>query len=382
MATESRPLFNPCDSPSTQRLPAKIWELLRRNDAFRNEVERLQKLDKQAAQETEAYHRAATQHNQALAGSDNARMTATQKRLDQIKHRPIRSKARGLIEKHTRTHPLAALALTWLVPEPAFHDLRKKNGQIEYGEGASPDYNDGSWRWERPNDGPKGAVGHHFSRGPNISARNPDWKNWRRGEALFSLTTAWNRLPKSFKRSFVSVWKEHYDFQSAYEFTYIHPPRKTDNWDRADFAKYLAFTETVSRHRLFAVSPTALTTKDVGAVFEKLREQVMANLPKNREHLFGSEAAWRHYLARSERGLSMAEHIAGPDWKAKESDQLTAQVRNQRKNVQYGVNAVKKLISLVFPSFDLKKAALVHSAPLRKKRRKPRSQIALATPLR
>ncbi|MFZ0828833.1 MAG: hypothetical protein WAO02_15560 [Verrucomicrobiia bacterium] len=403
MAGSPRQFFNPCSSHKNERIPAKIWELLRRNSSFRRNVNRLRALDKRGAKETEEYQEVARQFNlatdalaEALRQKNSptlkekiatlkAQQAAAWQSLEPIKNRPIRRQTFRLIEKHRKTHPLAALALTWLVPEPEFFICCKRCGRIQEGHGISPDLRDSSWVWRNAyvGRGRKLAVkvgGESRTRGPGIFAPRltnpfPDWQNWRPGGALFDCTTSWNRLPKSFRSWFVSEWQNHYDSKDGYEFNYVRPPRRNDILSRDTAAQYWGFLETVSRARLFAISPTLLTTKDVGAVFERLQNRVKKGLPEGREHLFGSEAAWGHYLALKERRLSLAEHIVGADYQKEDSTIVTEKVRNQRRNVQFGVKAVEKMTALVYPVFELKNAALTHSAPPRdkKKRRKPQA---------
>jgi hypothetical protein len=365
-------LFNPCQVPKSQRLPAKIWELLRRNVSFRCEVKKLHALDKRAKQETVEYGEIARQYNMATAEKDTALIAEWQSRFDAVKDRPIRRKACRVIETHKKMHPLAALALTWLVPEPLFAACRRREGQIEEGTGFSPDLNHPSWKWWKSNQ-PQGATSHDFVRGPELSGNFEEWLNWRPGLALFDCATPWNRLPKTFKSEFTRVWHEQYDRKDAFEFQYIHRPRKAESMTRADFARYLEFLDTITRHRLFAISPGILTTKDVSTAFERLQNRINKGLPESREHIFGSEAAWRHYLAIIEAKLSLREHIGGPDYKEKNSAEITNLVTNQRRNVLFGIRAIEKLMALVYPTFEFKTAVLVHSAPPRdkKKRRKP-----------
>src|SRR5690349_19651539 len=66
---------------------AKLWELLRRNDAFRNVVARLIKLDEKARAE---------------------------KTID------ARSEGFDLVRGYDASNSFAALALRWLVPNPCF----------------------------------------------------------------------------------------------------------------------------------------------------------------------------------------------------------------------------------------------------------------------
>jgi hypothetical protein len=342
--------FNPCSLNKHEQIPAKIWELLCRNTEFEKAVKRLRKLDTKA-RET---NRSGPEWKQSC----------------------------DLIDELNMLHPLAALALKWLVPEPEFFIHCKRHGRIQDGEGYSPDLQNPSWVWRNRYDGRtrKPAVqvgGVHLVRGPSCAASNittpfPDWQNWKPGEAMFDLSTTWNRLPKSFRNMFVRKWREIYDSPNGCEFNYIAPPRKTDILNRDDLAEYLAFVETVKSCRLFAVSPAMLTTKDVKTVFSKLQDKVKKGLPPNREHIFGSKQAWHHHIARVDRGLSLSKYLLGSGGERQSSAEDTLKIRDQRKNVEAGVEAIQKLIFLVYPVFDLKHAILVHSAPPRKRRRKPK----------
>ncbi len=84
-------LFNPCRAPKAQRLPAKIWELLRRSESFHREVEKLYDLDERARQETVAYGEIASHYNKAIAENDTALIAEWQPRYDAVKDRPIRN---------------------------------------------------------------------------------------------------------------------------------------------------------------------------------------------------------------------------------------------------------------------------------------------------
>jgi hypothetical protein len=371
MGAKLKSLFNPSSTPKVQRLPAKIWELLRRNDGFRQEVEKLWNLDQQAGEETKKYTEVVRRYNKAISDRDASR-GEWQQHYDSIKDRPIRKNTFNLIEKHQKTHPLAALALLWLVPEPLFAASRVREGQLEEGTGLSPDLKNPSWVWWRSNE-PQGAIGHYTMRGPEIGSHFEDWQTWQLGQKLFDYTTPWVRLPISFKSAFVRAWQQNYDLKDAYEFEYIYPPRQTDTLTPADFSQYLEFLETVMRRRLFAISPSILTTKDVNEVFARLQFQIKRSLPESRDHLFGTEAAWNHYLAIKERKLSFQEHIIGDEDRATPSTEITQKVRNHRRNVQSGVKTVEKLISLIYPLIDLKQMVRVRSAPPRDKtkRRKP-----------
>ena len=332
----------------------------------------LWKLDAQARDETTKHSEIAKKYNQAVADRDHAKLTEYRPQYDLLNNRPARKRTFSYIEKHQKSNPLAALALQWLVPEPLFASDRVRAGQREDGTGLSPDFNHSSWIWWK-SDRPQGAIGHYNVRGPEIGSHFEDWQNWRPGRNLFDCATPWNRLPRSFKSVFMRVWRQNFDLKDAYEFKYIHPPRKTDSLSRADFERYLEFLETVMHHRLFAISPAILTTKDVGEVFARLQNRIKRNLPENRDHFFGTETAWNHYFAIKEGKLSLLKHIVGHDHRTKSSTENTAKVRNNRRNVQFGVKAVEEMIALIYPEFELNKILLIHSAPPRDnaKRRKP-----------
>jgi len=93
MAQLSPRLFNPCSLDENEQIPAKIWELLRRNRDFRDAAERLTKLDAKERNDCEEigkYHGEAWQ------------------------------KSWRLVKRAAAHHPFAGVALQWLVPEPLF----------------------------------------------------------------------------------------------------------------------------------------------------------------------------------------------------------------------------------------------------------------------
>ena len=373
--------FNPDNVPEFQRLAAKTWELLRRNGSFRQDVDNFCALDKRAMEETAKYIEFAALYNQTINERDGSRLSHIEQHYNSVKDRPLRNETFNFIGQLRQTHPLAATTLMWLVPDPKFTIVCEHNGRVREGRGTSPRLDDPSWLWKDVYDGKGRRIpkvgGESWVRGPEISASSltspfTDWQNWRPGKGLFDCTTPWNKLPKSFKSRFLKEFKSNYDAQAAYEFHYVSPPRQSDNLKVEDAARYLEFFETVTQHRLFAISPTILTSKDVGKVFLKLQNQIKKGLPQSREHFFGSAAAWGHYLAIKEGKVSLARHIVGSKHHAVDATEITEIVRNNRKNVQAGVKAVEKLIALVYPVFDLKKAVLVHSSPPRNndKRRK------------
>jgi hypothetical protein len=94
MPHATQQLHNPCSLDENEQIPAKIWELLRRNAAFRDTVQRLRELD---AQESEYRTKPGQYHGSAW------------------------QKSWELVEKVSENHSSAGVALQWLVPEPLFH---------------------------------------------------------------------------------------------------------------------------------------------------------------------------------------------------------------------------------------------------------------------
>ena len=347
----TRDFFNPGDDTLSgdERIPAKIWELLRRNDDFKKVVQQLRQLDKKA-------------RRTKRSGSEW-------------------KESCRIIEDIQNTNPLAALALLWLVPEPLFLVACEHDGQIEDGTGLSPDFKHESWIWLKRDDAPQGAIGFPSRRGPEIAAHFKDWKNCHEGEALFNCEMAWLDLPKSFRGRFKAIWHRHYDSPNAFKvklFEKWNPLRvltqsvKAGTISGDDFDAALELHELIHSYHLFAVSPVMLTSSDVRSTFNKLGEDYLSRQPPKRENLFGTQAAWRHYIARKDCSLTLRQHLVGTT-SSRQSAEYTPAVRNRRKNVQAGVTAIEKLISLVYPVFNLAKAVLVHSAPPRKSRVKPKS---------
>jgi hypothetical protein len=131
MAHAPQHAYNPCSLDENEQNPAKIWELLRRNDRFKKAVARLEELDKRPRLE-----------NDSLNRNPRAVSLAMVHRLGEI-------------------HAFAAEAIQWLVPEPLFEinhvaipanlDLTWKDVVplefVKIQEGITPDPNDKDhWR--------------------------------------------------------------------------------------------------------------------------------------------------------------------------------------------------------------------------------------------
>src|ERR1041385_61750 len=93
MAQATQRILDPAFLDDDEQSPAKIWELLRRNDKFRSAVMRLARLD----------------------AKDKENHTKTGKY-----HGPAWEKSCRQIETAMEQHSFAGVALQWLVPEPLF----------------------------------------------------------------------------------------------------------------------------------------------------------------------------------------------------------------------------------------------------------------------
>jgi hypothetical protein len=194
---------NPCSLNENEQTPAKIWELLRRNQKIGRAVNKLQKLDSdEKANQFYGFKRVSYRIIQAL-------------------------------QQHA---DFVAVALQWLVPEPEFLVDRvavpqtlNSAGLVELeviaeGRGATPDPSDrANWCWEDVCKGqPRGAIGESFLRGPTVFRRICDdprfsskidpFQEWREffhiNKRNFTLETPWRESPHGFRRDFCLLWRQ------------------------------------------------------------------------------------------------------------------------------------------------------------------------------
>src|SRR5439155_4749927 len=199
MNTATQKPFNPCDINEDSKIPVKIWELLRRNRSFRDDVQRLTKLY--------------TKVRNDWAKTGNYHGSAWQKACRLVKR----------VEAH---HPFAGVALQWLVPEPFFHVRRvawplAKNWRkrpvfsprvIQLGEGTTPNMRDKEhWCWRnyrqanREANRPRGSPtdeGRLITRAPQVRLtisrfrRLADKVNpileWKRFDWPFTVEHSWS----------------------------------------------------------------------------------------------------------------------------------------------------------------------------------------------
>lgn len=381
MAHAPQNLQNPCLLDENEQIPAKIWELLRRNENFRADVARLTKLD------------AKERNNWKKTGKY---------------HGPAWQKSWRLVERIEAQHPFAGVALQWLVPEPLFHcsivtRSRGKKWTEQAGEGMTPDINDEKhWSWRDPSQLDVG--GHPMRRGPEVYwtkskfKRFRSWVNpimeWRRYSWPFTVEHSWTDAPPEFRRRFQFIWRRHFDSRptnpitkdrrdspAPHETNFFHgwnlmqlvsrahgQIRQANEWLlKAPFpslptkigsltkvpqaelrltdlesARLFTFDELVQDYRVFATPKTILTKASADAMCDWLADELKkgsdlyGNLLKgkllNEGELLGTASEWADWLAYK------AKQISG-----------TAKDTHFYRRCRY----MKSLVSLIYPVFDI-----------------------------
>jgi hypothetical protein len=397
MPVEPQPPFNPCSlKVEGEQIPAKIWELLRRNDRFRRAVRRLTDLDTQVAHLSKAEPRCA---------------------------HPAWRAAFQMIKALSRAgrHPFAACALEWLVPEPIFRIRQvaprpsKEGGRrlvtVLRGEGTTPDPRDKrSWRWFSDMARPR-LRGGWIRRGPELRRRTKEdprvtdkgeafkeWEDYGSDHGPFTGEDSWRDAPPEFRRRFLRLWRqlESRSADPAIEDRAGSPELHEENffvgWRLQDLlsaaaetgslsveavARSLRFDELARDYRLFAV-PKAVRTRSEARrlarwIFDQLliRENGSA-LPDREREIFGTELQWRIFLtvaALQQDGAPLEEalmesfdkiHLREADWHEGQP------VPDQRRRWgQYGPvwkDSYRKmdspltgsgLVQLIFPRFEV-----------------------------
>jgi hypothetical protein len=350
-----------------EQIPAKIWELLRRNRDFRDVVETLTKLDAKERSDSEKsgkYHGTAWQ------------------------------KSCRLVKRAAERHPFAGFALQWLVPEPLFHCLVaprphgkkwKQRGVFiprfsRVGEGVTPNVKDKGWVWRNPNK--RDTAGHLLRRGPEVYWTKSRFKRlrsrvnpileWKRYVWPFTVEHSWADAPAEFRREFQFIWRRQFDCRPTNPITKDRrdspSPHETDffqGWNLADFGasgrganlKELAvvfrFNDLAYNYRVFAIPKTILTKASADAMGKwlagelKKDSRLYADLLRdkllNEAELFGTANEWTDWLAYQ------AGHIAG-----------VVKDTHFYRRCRY----MNSLVDLVYPKFEVGKllAPPIHRA--------------------
>jgi hypothetical protein len=368
--------FNPCGNENEdENIPAKIWELLRRNAAFRAAVQKLRKLDEQERsnwEKTGKYHGASWNRSWRLV-------------------RDIEAK-----------HPFAGVALQWLVPEPLFHCHlatwpRGKHWKarpvfgirfLRVGEGRTPNINDSIWVWRNP--AKPDIAGHAITRGPDVywtksrferlrSKVNP-LLEWRRYNWPFTVEHSWRDAPPQFRREFEFLWRSRYDCRPKNPITGTRSdspePHETDFFEnrrrkdsrasgaggssKDDLVKFIRSKELADDYRVFAVPRQLLTRQAAKSAFEHLYKQVAVGLSDERQ-LFGTRGQWRDFLAvecfRSDseatRKHAIQSHLR--EGYGSKSAPFRKACQTYETDVTGRVAYIERLRDLIFPGFPLAK---------------------------
>jgi hypothetical protein len=312
-------LFNPCSLEENEQIPAKIWELLRRNTQFRTVAQRLISLD---AKEKDNHERTGNYHGAAWQRSWH------------------------LLKRIERQHQFASVALQWLVPEPLFHckvatwprgKKWKKRGvfatrYIRIGHGVTPDVTDPSWVWRNPER--LGANAHPMRRGPEIhltkskfkllrDSVNPIWE-WSRYSWPFTVDHSWAESPAEFRRQFEFIWRRDFDCRpfnpitqdrsdcaSPHEITFFHDWnlsnfQQSGKLTQKDLYQLCRFYNLAGGYRVFAIPETILTKASADEMGQWLAEtlkkgsRLYGNLLDskllNEGEMFGTTTEWTDWL--------------------------------------------------------------------------------------
>lgn len=305
MADNPRHEHNPCSLTENEQTPAKIWELLRRNEKFHRAVTKLQHID--AAAKTER-----TIGNAWFA-------------------------ADRLVKTLKEHHDFAGHALQWLVPEPLFRvskvaipkdiDLSGKSwvalDTITQGESTTPDIKDRKqWTWRRVKPRQPQAGGNIMRRGPTVewqtsadprfqSTVNPiaEWQEYHSKYGAFTLARSWKETPPEFKRVFCWLWRQRdsraKDSRTGQRFDapIPHETNFFQGWnlkssigrntlDQEAFARAYTFDDLAQHYRVFALPNSIRSRSEASLMADWLFSQLVKNLPAREPELFGSPLQW------------------------------------------------------------------------------------------
>lgn len=303
---------NPFLLNEAEAVPAKIWELLRRNVGFQKVVARLKAIDARTPGQLE--HPGRCPHEIGIA------------------------MMRRLAERHGFGH----VALQWLVPEPFFaiHEVDLPTDfdptgravvslkTVTLQEGTTPNPEDlEHWKCfvsDEKHDAEFFAnlQGRRLRRGPMIhfqtsadprlrDQRDPikEWRDYFSRGRTFSLTTPWRDAPRQFKRDLCFMWRQ-IDTRSQNPITgnridcpTEHETRLFDGWRLADalwasrveaedMARAIMFDDLARNYRVFAIPHAIQTRSEARRVADWLFDRLAANLPGREREVLGSPLQW------------------------------------------------------------------------------------------
>lgn len=380
MNFQSSSLFNPCSLDEDEQIPAKIWEFLRRNEEFREEVRRLIRFDARAKQSLKRIRKLLAQGvDQTFKTPEAAELRRECEKRNRMTFYGIR-----MLDKIGKRNPFAKVALQWLVPEPLFHcsvaalplgkKWRKRAAfpvrHLRVGVGTTPNVQGKDWVWTNPNR--PDIRGHSIVRGPEIhwtksrvkclrSWVNPI-KEWREYTWPFTVDHQWLAAPMGFRREFQFIWRNGFDCRpnnpltkdrrdapSPFETQFFH------DWNIAEFRvrgqvskddlrQMNRFDDIARKYRVFAVPKTVLTKGSAESMGKWLSDEL-----KKGSNLYGD--------LLKERLLNEAELLGTAsewnDWLNREAGKLKG-VRQETyfyRRCKY----LDSLVGLIYPSFPIDK---------------------------
>ncbi len=409
MAELRAPAFNPCNLDNRDEIiPAKIWELLRRNTAFRADVTRLIELDNKERQYQKRIARS------PKAGTRGKAWVAAWSLVDQIKHR----------------HGFGAIALQWLVPDPLFMvtvvarpaDNDGSQTKVQtlrktlIGEGTNP-RDMLNWRWF-PSHSAANLSGRLISYGPDIhwtTSNDPrlrDWVNpieeWNAYSWPFTLAHSWPEAPVGLNRAFQFLWRRRCDCRpknpitgsqsdspAPYESEFFHAwtceeilkEKEAPGITSRAMTKTLAFEILAKDYRLFAIPRAILTKKTANEMGQWLATELkkghrhygdlVADGLLNETELLGTSVEWHDFLIyrrfrdagqneETARQNALLEHFRchSADKRSK-LDQRRANQSHFYRRLAY----MESLADAIYPRFDL--STLLAAPPNRAHGKRP-----------
>jgi hypothetical protein len=365
---------NPCSLGENEQTPAKIWELLRRNDRFKKAVARLEELDKRPRPKDDSVNRSPREVGLAMVG-----------RLGEL-------------------HRFAAVALQWLVPEPLFEvgyvaipadvDLTGKKlvslvtVKLQVGTTADPS-DEAHWRTFEAH-GKHDALsianfnGPLLRRGPHLEIQKgedprfcskvdplKEWRDYFADGRKFTLDTPWLDSPPQFKREFCFLWRR-LDSRTVNPITgtridapHEHETNFFQGWsllsaigansiERDGLVRAFTFDELAQHYRVFAF-PNSIRSRMEARRMAKWLLKQLSRLPDGRElpahepAIYGTSLEWDVFLFAGkcdDNSLLHAYRQAKPQVKPIERKQKW---RKERLNYIKHFHAIDHEIARIFP---------------------------------
>jgi len=365
---------NPCSLDENEQTPAKIWEMLRRNDRFRKAVARLDELDKRP-------------------------------RLDDSSpQRCPREIGLAIVERLGKSHSFAAVAIQWLVPEPLFEihhvailanlDLTSEvtaplaTLKLQVGITANPE-DKAHWRTFETH-GKEDAQtvtnfnGRPWRRGPHIHLQTSDdsrfcdkvdpvqeWRAYFTDGRKFTVATPWRDAPPQFKREFCFLWR-YLDSRTTNPITgtRIDAPREHETgfffgWSllscvtghsfrNEDLTRAIIFDDLAKHYRVFAFPKSIRSRTEARRMGDWLVEQLCRlpdgnDLPRHESETYGTPLQWDVFLFAGkcdDDSLLNAYRSAKPQVKG--TDRLR-KWRKERLNYIEHFRAIEHKVARIFP---------------------------------